>query len=78
MFWIGCHFENCTLPAKPSSKERVKCGMYKSIKLNYFEHINLLESCKQPGIHNKSSYYISEMVACVEMKIQRFFLPKKI
>ena len=48
--------------------------MHKSIKLkNYFEHINVLESCKQPGIHNKSSNYISEMVSCVEMKIQGFF-----
>ena len=55
-----------------------KCGMHKSIKLNYFEHMNVLESCKQPGIHNKSSNYISEMVSCVEMKIQGFFLPKKI
>ena len=51
--------------------------MYKSIKLNYFEHINILESCKQPGIHNKSSNFISEMVSCVEMKIQGFFFAKK-
>ena len=55
-----------------------KCGMHKLIKLNYFEHISILESCKQPGIHNKSSNYISEMVSCVEMKIQGFFLPKNI
>ena len=47
--------------------------MHKSIKLHYFEHINILESCKQPGIHNKSSNFISEMVSCVEMKIQGFF-----
>ena len=40
-----------------------KCGMYKSIKLNYFEHINILETCKQPGIDNKSSYFIPEMVS---------------
>ena len=52
--------------------------MYKSIKLNYFEHINILESCKQPGIHNKSSNFILEMVSCVEMKIQGFFLQKNI
>ena len=52
--------------------------MHKSIKLNYFEHINILESCKQPGIHNKSSNFISEMVSCVEMKIQGFFFAKKI
>ena len=51
--------------------------MHKSIKLNYFEHINILESCKQPGIHNKCSNFISEMVSCVEMKIQRFFLQTK-
>ena len=47
-----------------------KCGMHKLIKLNYFEHINVLESCKQPGIYNKSSNFISEMVLSVEMKIQ--------
>ena len=51
-----------------------KCGMHKSIKLNYFEHINILESCKQPVY--KSSNFISEMVSCVEMKIQGFFLQK--
>ena len=50
--------------------------MHKLIKLNYFEHINILESCKQPGIHNKSSNYISEMVSCVEMKIQGIFAKK--
>ena len=50
--------------------------MHKSIKLNYFEHINILESCKQSGIHNKSSNFISEMVSCVEMKIQGVFCKK--
>ena len=55
-----------------------KCRMHKSIKLNYFDHINILECCKQPGIHNKSSNYISEMVSCVEMKIQGVFFAKKI
>ena len=55
-----------------------KCGMHKSIKLNYFEHINILESCKQPSIHNKSSNFIPEMVSCVEMKIQGVFLQKNI
>ena len=55
-----------------------KCGMHKSIKLNYFEHINILESCNQPGIHNKSSYFIPEMVSCLEIKIQGVFLEKKI
>ena len=49
-----------------------KCRMHKSIKLNYFEHINILV------IHNKSSNFISEMVSCIEMKIQGFFLQKKI
>ena len=55
-----------------------KCRMHKSIKLNYFKHINIGESCKQPGIHNKSSNFIPEMVSCVEMKIQGFFLQKNI
>ena len=55
-----------------------KCRMHKLIKLNYFKHINILESCKQPGIHNKSSNFIPEMVSCVEMKIQGFFLQKNI
>ena len=54
-----------------------KCGMHKSIKLNYFEHINILESCNQPGIHNKSSNFIPEMVFCLEIKIQGFFFGKK-
>ena len=47
--------------------------MHKSIKLNYFEHINILESCNQPGIDNKSSNFIPEMVSCLEIKIQGFF-----
>ena len=50
--------------------------MQKLIKLNYFEHINIFESCKQPGIDNKSSNFIPEMVSCVEIKIQGFFLQK--
>ena len=50
--------------------------MHKSIKLNYFEHINILESCNQPGIDNKSSNFISEMVSCLEIKIQWFFCKK--
>ena len=54
----------------------VKCEVHKSIKLNYFEHINILESCKQPGIHNKSSNFIPEIVSCVEMKIQGYFAKK--
>ena len=88
MFWICRHFENQAPPTKPSSKERVmkiskcfqpaKCGMHKSIKLNYFEHINILESCNQPGIDNKSSNFIPEMVSCLEIKIQGGFFCKKI
>ena len=54
-----------------------KCRMHKSIKLNYFEHINILESCNQPGIDNKSSNFIPEMVSCLEIKIQGFFFAKK-
>ena len=54
-----------------------KCGMHKSIKLNYFGHINTLESCNQPGIQKKSSNFIPEMVSCLEIKIQGFFLEKK-
>ena len=53
-----------------------KHGMHKSIKLNYFEHINIRESCKQPGIDNKSSNFIPEMVSCLEIKIQGFFCKK--
>ena len=54
-----------------------KCGMHKSIKLNYFEHINIHESCNQPGIDNKSSNFIPEMVSCLEIKTQGVFLQKK-
>ena len=55
-----------------------RSGIHKSIKLNYFEHINILESCNQPGIHNKSSNFIPEMVSCLEIKIQGCFFAKKI
>ena len=55
-----------------------KSGMHKSIKLNYFKHINILESCNQPGIDNKSSNFIPEMVSCLEIKIQGVFFAKKI
>ena len=51
--------------------------MHKSIKLNYFEHINILQSFYQPGIDNKSSNFIPEMVSCLEIKIQGFFFAKK-
>ena len=51
--------------------------MHKSIKLNYFEHINIFQSCYQPGIDNKSSNFISEMVSCLEIKIQGVFFAKK-
>ena len=50
--------------------------MHKSIKLNYFEHIYTLQSCYQPGIDNKSSNFIHEMVSCLEIKIQGVFLQK--
>ena len=50
--------------------------MHKSIKLNYFEHINIFESCKQPGIDNKSSNFIPKMVSCLGIVIQDFFLQK--
>ena len=53
-----------------------KCGMHKLIELNYFECINILESCKQPGIDNKSSNFIPEMISCLEIKIQGFFCIK--
>ena len=59
------------------SLSTAKCGMHKSIKLNYFEHINILESCYQPGIDNKSSNFIPEMVSCLEIKIQGVFFAKK-
>ena len=52
-----------------------KCGMH---KLNYFEHINIFESCKSPGIDNESSNFIPEMVSCLEIEIQGFFLQKNI
>ena len=51
--------------------------MHKSIKLNYFEHINILESCNQPSIDNKSSNFIPEIFSCLEIKIQGLFLQKK-
>ena len=54
-----------------------KCRMHKSIKLNYFEHINILQSCYQPGIDNKSSNFIPEIVSCLEIKIQGVFFAKK-
>ena len=50
--------------------------MHKSIKLNYFEHINILESCYQPGIDNKSRNFIPEMVSCLEIKNQGVFWQK--
>ena len=50
--------------------------MHNSIKLNYFEHINIFESCNQPGIDNKSNNFISKMVSCLEIKIQGVFLQK--
>ena len=52
--------------------------MHKSMKLHYFEHINILESCYQPGIDNKSCYFIPEMVSCLEIKFKGVFFAKKI
>ena len=82
MFCICHHFENHT-PTKPSSKECVmklfevhstaKCGMYKSIKLNYFEHSNTFEGCKQAGVDNRFSQFIFEMGCFLERKIEVFF-----
>ena len=51
--------------------------MQKSIKINYFEHINIFQSCYQPGIDNKSRNFIPEMVSCLEIKIQGVFFAKK-
>ena len=59
------------------SLSTAKCGIHKRIKLNYFEHINILESCYQPGIDNNSNNFIPEMVSCLEIKIQGFFFAKK-
>ena len=53
-----------------------KCGMHKSIKLSYFKHINILESCNQPGIDNKSFYFIPEMISCLEIKFEGIFAKK--
>ena len=64
-------FENCA-PRKSSCKKWVikifeahsttKCRMHKSIKLNYFEHSNTFESCKQAGVDNTSGHFVLEMV----------------
>ena len=77
-------FEN-HVPTKPSSKECImkllkahstaKCLMHKSIKLNYFEHSNTFERCKQAGVDNRSSQFIHEMVHFLERKIE-FLLAK--
>ena len=53
-----------------------KCGMHKLIKLNYFEHSNTFESCKQPGNDNKSSHFIPDMVSFLEIEIQVVFFAK--
>ena len=66
--------------SKHFQPQNVECinNQIVKIKLNHFKHINILEICKQPGIHNKSSNFIPEMVSCVEMKIQGFFCKKNI
>ena len=76
-------FENLA-STNPSSKEclmklfkaysTTKCGMYKSIKLNYFEHSNTFESCKQAGVDNRSSQFILEMVCFLKRIIEVVFL----
>ena len=58
------------------SLSTAKCGMHESIKLNYFEHINIFQSCYQPGTDIKSSNFIPEMVSCLEIKIPGFFCKK--
>ena len=78
-------FENHA-PIKPSSKECImklfevysttKSRMHKSIKLNYFEHSNTFESCKQAGVDNRSSQFILEMVCFLERIIEVVFLAK--
>ena len=50
--------------------------IFEALLFNYFEHINILESCNQPDIDNKSNNFISEMVSCLGIKIQEFFLQK--
>ena len=80
-------FENCA-PTKPSSKECImklfevysttKSRMHKSIKLNYFEHSNIFEHCKQAGVDNRSSQFILEMVCFLERIIQSVFFFKNI
>ena len=55
-----------------------KCRIHKLIKLNYLKHISILESCKQPGIDNKSSNFSPEMVSCLEMKIQGVIFAKNV
>ena len=42
----------------------------------FFEHRNPFESCKQPGIDNKSSHSISEIVSFLEIEFQVFCLQK--
>ena len=46
------------------------------MKLNYFEHELLFESCNQTGVDNRSSQFILEMVCFLERKIEVFFLQK--
>ena len=78
-------FENHA-PTKPSSKECImklfeahsttKFRMHKSIKLNYFEHSNTFDSCKQADVDNRSSQFILEMVCFLERKIEVVFFAK--
>ena len=54
-----------------------KCGMHKSKKNSIILSIGpLLRVGKQPGIDNKSSHSISEMVSFLEIKFQVFCFAK--
>ena len=52
--------------------------MHKSIKLNHFEYINIFESCKQPGMDNKSSNSSLKWFLVLKIKIQGFFLQRNV
>ena len=71
------------LQQNPSSKEcvmkiskRFQLQNVECINQYNYEHINILEIFNQSGIDSKSSNFIPEMVSCLEIKIQGFFLQK--
>ena len=47
-----------------------KCGMHKSIKLNYFELINILESCNQPGGRSQNTVPIASTQVAIKGIVQ--------